>query len=212
MCYAVATTTLFPETIWWGHTSVMVSQSTGNSTVYLTVCTFRRHRKHQRTALFTPFEGNPSLTHCGRVTHICVSKQIIIGSDNGLSPGRRQAIIWTNAGKLLFGPPWTHFSGISIEIYTFSFNKVPSKTSFGKCRPFCLGLNVLTLSPSKDRAKHDTTLKFVICWLVQHFIMTQNDIVRCSLINKIVRLLISQAWYHNSVSKHDSPWAWIVKK
>ena len=33
------------------------------------------------------------LTHWGRVTHICVSKLAIIGSDNGLSPGRRQAII-----------------------------------------------------------------------------------------------------------------------
>ena len=33
------------------------------------------------------------LTHWGRVTHICVSKLTIIGSYNGLSPGRRQAII-----------------------------------------------------------------------------------------------------------------------
>ena len=32
------------------------------------------------------------LTHWGRVAHICVSKLTIIGSDNGLSPGRRQAI------------------------------------------------------------------------------------------------------------------------
>ena len=31
--------------------------------------------------------------------HICVSKLTIIGSDNGLSPGRHQAIIWTNAGN-----------------------------------------------------------------------------------------------------------------
>ena len=38
------------------------------------------------------------LTHWGRVTHICVCNQTIIGSNNGLSPGRRQAIIWTNAG------------------------------------------------------------------------------------------------------------------
>ena len=38
------------------------------------------------------------LTHWGRVTHLCVSKLTIIGSDNGLSPDRRQAIIWTNAG------------------------------------------------------------------------------------------------------------------
>ena len=33
------------------------------------------------------------LTHWGRVTHICVGKLTIIGSDKGLSPGRRQAII-----------------------------------------------------------------------------------------------------------------------
>ena len=40
------------------------------------------------------------LTQWGRVTHICVSDLTIIGSDNGFSPGRRQAIIWTNAGIL----------------------------------------------------------------------------------------------------------------
>ena len=34
-----------------------------------------------------------SLTHWGRVTHICVSKLSILGSDNGLAPTRRQAII-----------------------------------------------------------------------------------------------------------------------
>ena len=37
------------------------------------------------------------LTHRGRVTHICVCKIDIIDADNGLSPGRRQAIIWTHA-------------------------------------------------------------------------------------------------------------------
>ena len=56
------------------------------------------------------------LTHWGRVTHICVNKLTIIGSDNGLLPGQRQAIIWTNAGILLIGPLGTNFSEISIEI------------------------------------------------------------------------------------------------
>ena len=42
-----------------------------------------------------------ALTHWGQVTHISVSKLTIIGSDNDLAPGRRQAIIWTNAGILL---------------------------------------------------------------------------------------------------------------
>ena len=55
-------------------------------------------------------------THWGRVTHICVSKLNITGSDNGLSPGRRQAIIWTNAGILSIEPLRTNFSEIVIEI------------------------------------------------------------------------------------------------
>ena len=50
------------------------------------------------------------LTHWGRVTHICVRKLATIGSDNGLSPGRRQAIIYTNAGILLTGPLRTNFN------------------------------------------------------------------------------------------------------
>ena len=76
--------------------------------------------------------------------HICVSKLIIIGSDNGLSPGRRQVIIWTNAGILLIGPLGTNFSEILIEIITFSFQKMRLKVSSAKRQPFCLGLNVLT--------------------------------------------------------------------
>ena len=51
-----------------------------------------------------------ALTHWGRVTHICVSKLTIIGSDNGLSTDRRQAIIWTNAGLFLIGTLGTNFS------------------------------------------------------------------------------------------------------
>ena len=52
------------------------------------------------------------LTHWGRVTHICVGKLTTIGSDNGLSPGRRQAIIWTNDGILLIRTLGTNFSEI----------------------------------------------------------------------------------------------------
>ena len=67
----------------------------------------------------------------------------ITGSDNGLSPGRRQAIFWTNAGILLIGPLGTNFSENSIEILSFSFTKIRLKVSSSKWRPFCLGLNVL---------------------------------------------------------------------
>ena len=84
------------------------------------------------------------LTHWGRVMHICVNKLTIIYSNNGLSPDRRQAIIWTNAGILLIGPLGTNFSEILIEILTFSFKNMHLKVSSAKQRPFCLGLNVLT--------------------------------------------------------------------
>ena len=83
------------------------------------------------------------LTHWGWVTHICVGNLTIIGSDNGLSPGRRQAIIWTNAVILLIGPFRINFSEILIAIHTFSFRKMHFKVSSGKLRPFCFGRNVL---------------------------------------------------------------------
>ena len=83
-------------------------------------------------------------THWGRVTHICVGNLTIIGSDNGLSLGRRQSIIWTNPGILLIGHLGTNFNEILLQIYTFSFTKMHLKLSSGKWPPFCLGLNVLT--------------------------------------------------------------------
>ena len=73
------------------------------------------------------------LTQWGRVTHIYVSKLIIIGSDNnGLSPSRRQAIIWTNAGMLLIGGLGINFSENLIEIQTISLKKMFLKTSSAK--------------------------------------------------------------------------------
>ena len=72
------------------------------------------------------------LTYWGRMTHICVSKLTIIGSDNRLSPGRRQAIIWTNSRILLIGPLGTNTGEILIEIYIFLFKKIHLKRSSGK--------------------------------------------------------------------------------
>ena len=69
-------------------------------------------------------------------------KLTIIGSDNGLSPGRRQAIIWTNVGILLIGPLGRKVSEILSGIQIFSFKKMHLKMSSAKWRPFCLGLNV----------------------------------------------------------------------
>ena len=88
------------------------------------------HQEHAR------FRCKWYLTHWGRVTHICVSKLTIIGSNNGLSPGRHQAIIWTNVGILFIEPLETNFSEILIVIQIFSFKKMRLKMSSAKWRPF----------------------------------------------------------------------------
>ena len=74
-------------------------------------------------------ESANNLTHWGRVMHLCVSKLTIIGSDNGLSPDRRQAIIWTNDGILLIRTLGTNFSEILCKIHSFSFSKIHLKMS-----------------------------------------------------------------------------------
>ena len=60
-----------------------------------------------------------------------------IGSDNGLWPGRHQAIIWTNAWMLLIGPVETHALKSYIKIHTFSLKKMFLKMSSVKWQPFC---------------------------------------------------------------------------
>ena len=75
--------------------------------------------------------------------HICISKLNIIGSDNGLAPGRCQAIIWTNAGILLIKPLGINFSELLIKIHAFSLKKMHLKMLSGKWHPFCLSLNVI---------------------------------------------------------------------
>ena len=55
------------------------------------------------------------------MTHISVGKLTTIDSHNDLSPGQRQANIWTNARILLVVPLGTNFNVMLIEIHKFSF-------------------------------------------------------------------------------------------
>ena len=100
------------------------------------------------------------LTHWGWVMYICVSTLTTFGSDNGLVPGRHQAIIWTNAEILLIRTLGTNFSEISNEICTFSLRKMHLKIS-AKWRRFCLSLNVLTVISLKKIAGWPR------CWIGQ---------------------------------------------
>ena len=66
--------------------------------------------------------------------HICVTKLTIIGSDNGLSPGRRRPIIWTNAGILL--DPMKKIQWHFNRNWNSSLKKMHLKMSSEKCGHF----------------------------------------------------------------------------
>ena len=87
------------------------------------------------SASYLPYYGmNLNLPHYlprwGRGTHICVGKLVIIGSDNGLSPRRRRATIWTNVGISSIWPLGTNVSEVLVGIHTFWFNKMHLKMFF----------------------------------------------------------------------------------
>ena len=82
--------------------------------------------------MFLCVRSSGVLTHLSLEPHICVS----VGSDNGWSPIRRQAIILSNAGLLHIRSLGTNFSEILIKIQHFSFTKIHPSV---KWRPFCPG-------------------------------------------------------------------------
>ena len=116
------------------------------------------------------------LTLWGRVTHICVGNKTIIDSDNGLSPGRRHATIWTNAGLSLIRPLGTNFREILIGNQTFSFKKMHLKIPSSKWLPFCLGVNVQKLT-----------------WGIYFPTFSGNPCVASKIYHRSQRLLISSS-------------------
>ena len=153
------------------------------------------------------------------MTHICVSDLTTIGSDNGLSPGWRQAIIWTGAGILLIGPLRTNFSEISIAIHAFSFKKIHVKMSSAKWRLFRLGLNVLILTMivqwnhnllmSRMLSCHGTC-KIVVWFLchakANHISLYKIWIMISHTICEIISLFIGHQIYHTATeSRNQTP-------
>ena len=119
---------------------------------YINMCAYNH------TCCWRELSENPdesALTHWSRVTHICDGNLIIIGPDNGLSPGRRQAIIGTYAGILLIGPWGTNFSEILIDIQAFSLKKIRLKISSAICCSFRLGPNVLNCSHISNDLRYE---------------------------------------------------------
>ena len=102
--------------------------------------------------------------------HICVGDPTIIGLDNGLSPDRRQAIIWTNAGMLLIGPLGTNFNEILIGIQAFSFERM-----HWKCR-LRNGVHFLSASATGERASSGLIMTQLI-WKGTHVLRYHPEIV-----------------------------------
>ena len=114
-----------------------------------------------------------SLTHWGRVTHLCVSKLTSIVSDNGLPHGRRRTIILSNAGILLIGPlkklQW-HFNRNShIFIEENTFENVVSEVSAILSRSQCVHLSKWAFSQAAYR------LLFLWWFLRRSCFETQQD-------------------------------------
>ena len=111
----------------------------------------------------TPWTRFSELTYWGWVTYTCTDNLTIIGSGNGLSPDRRQAITWTNDGILFIGPLGTNFGEILIKLHTFSFKKMHLKMLSAKRRPFCL-------RKALGRVGFTTLKELLTCmFLVSHF-------------------------------------------
>ena len=122
---------------------------------------------------FAWLQHRDMITHWGRVMQICISKLTIIGLDNGLSPGRRQAIIWINEDLLPIGTLGTNFNEIVIEIQIFLLKKMHKCIFFNKNIWISKFGNViwrmLAILSWPQCAKHqflqsDSAHKGLICW------------------------------------------------
>ena len=125
------------------------------------------------------------LGHWGHVMHIYFSKLTIIGSDNGLSPGWRQAIIWTNVGILFIRNLGTNFSEILIKIYSFSFKKMHLKMLSENWQLFHFGRQSALLLLS-DNGNHNATPVYTYgryfryhAFRYRNFTELSSDIAKC---------------------------------
>ena len=125
---------MMPE-IAWNRSALhdVLAQGASNRDITVTTNVNELRWKLQMPKLETSC-SDLTLTHWGWVTNIWISRLTIIGSDNGLMPGRHQAIIWTNAGML-----WIQTLGTNSlsQIHKISFKKMHLKISSAKWRPFC---------------------------------------------------------------------------
>ena len=89
-----------------------------------------------------PLGTNYSKTLIVKTLTVTSGVSVNIGSGYGLSPGRRQAITWTNVDLFPIRPNGTYFNEILLEIQKFSFMKMRLKCRLQNGRHL-FNLNVL---------------------------------------------------------------------
>ena len=124
---------------------------------------------------------------------MCVSEQTFTVSDNGLSPDRRHAIIWTNAGILLIRALGANFSEILSKSHTIPFKKMYFIMSSVKWRSSFLGLNVW---------RYDK--EFL------HFIKFETNYIH-KQINKTLKQCHRLLKMHNKIVHLNLSWRWLKK-
>ena len=113
--------------------------------------------------------SNYGLTHWGRAKHICASKLTRIGWDNGLSPGRSQAIIWINVGLLPIETLGTNFSEIFSEMHFIqenTFENAVCEMAAVLSRPQCVSrIVVATNRKSYVSRCYHVNSAYLLVWL-----------------------------------------------
>ena len=140
------------------------------------------------------------------MTHICVDKLTIIASNNGLSPDRHQAIIWTNAGILLIWPLRTNFSESLSERHIFSFMKMHIFIHENAFETVVCEMSAILFWPQcvkSDNTQIEAWTKWLLFWR-QHFQMHFLEITFCIWIqfplNFVPRSPIGNNWNHQVIS------------
>ena len=112
----------------------------------LCYCVCRNHLNGGKDLWNVSFEFIVSMqfsTHWSLMMHICIIGLVSIGSGNGLSPVRRQAINETNADFWSTRLSGMCFSEIFIKIQIIYFKKLYLKMSSAICLQSCHSLSVL---------------------------------------------------------------------
>ena len=106
---------------------------------------------------------------------------VSIGSGNGLSPVRRRAITWNNAGLLSIELLGTNFSEFRIRILSFSFKKMHLKLSSAKVAAILIRGRWVNISARCRQAAEPVYMRITGSWMCIQEFCRQLKMYTCAL-------------------------------